>query len=100
VINAHRDITIESGYMGSPPTEIIPVAKGRVKIKNRNNNQLGTIGVLGIGKHFAIKNKTFFCEAKYRFDLNSWVYPTVGDPVNSSFDKKRQCILLKLGLTF
>ena len=100
LINADRDITLESGYIGFPPTEIIPVANGRVKIKNGNNNQLGTIGVLGVGKHFAIKNQTFFCEAKYRFDLNSWVYPTVSDPVNSSFDIKRRCLLLNVGITF
>ena len=100
VLNADRDITLESGYMGLPPAEIIPVANGKVKIKNGNNNQLGTIGVLGVGKHFAIKNKTFFCEIKYRFDLNNWVYPTFGDPMNKSFDIKRRCLLLNVGITF
>ena len=99
VMNADRDIVIESGHMGSPPTEIMSVANGSVKIKNENNNQIGTVGIVGIGKHFAIKNKTFFCEIKYRFDLNNWVYPTVGDPVNSSFDIKRRCLLLNLGIT-
>ncbi len=100
IILATREIDRETGYMGSAPTNIVPIAKGTVTLKTQNNNQIGTIGILGIGKNIAIKNRIFFCEAQYRFDLNKWTYPTVNDPMNSGFDIKRECLLLHFGVTF
>lgn len=100
ITNAYRDVELVNGYMGYPPTNIVPVAKGTVTLINDNNNQIGFFGILGIGKNFEINNKIFFCEAKYRFDFNKWTYSLLNNPVNSSFYIKRQGLLLNFGIIF
>ena len=77
-----------------------PVLMDNVFIKNQKKNDIGMIGLLGIGKSFKIKKKTFFCEAKYDFDLNKWIYPTINGVENNPIDIKQQCLLLNLGFTF
>ncbi len=101
IFQTNRAIDMITSYDYSPSTKDISfVTKGTITMKTQNNNQTGTFGLLGFGKIFAIKKLTFFCEAKYRFDFNKWNYPTVNDPVNITFDIKRQCFLLSLGITF
>ena len=101
IIRANRKIDRETGDMNpASPTDITSVTIGETTLKTHNNNSTGMIGVLGFGKNFVIKNKIFLCEVKYTFDLNKWSYPTVNDPINSSFDIKRQCLLLNFGFTF
>lgn len=100
IIQTDRTIDIVTTYDYSPDKkDISTVTKGSTNIKSQNN-KLGTIGILGIGKNLLIRNKTFFCEVKYRFDFNKWTYSTVGDPVNTSFGLKRQCLFLGFGITF
>ena len=101
IIQADRKIDIVTTYDYSPDKkDISPVTSGSTTLKNENNNAIGTIALLGIGKYFVIKNKMLFCEIKYRFDFNKWIYTTVNDPVNDSFDIKRQCLLINIGMTF
>lgn len=101
IIQADRKIDIVTTYDYLPDKrDISPVTSGSTTLKNENNNAIGTIALLGIGKYFAIKNKMLFCEIKYRFDFNKWSYTTVNDPVNDSFDIKRQCLLINIGMTF
>lgn len=100
IIHSDRTVNRETGYMGTAPTSIVSVTNGSVTLKTQHNNSIGTIGIFEIGKNIAIKNKILFCEVKYRFDLNNWLYPTVNDPVNSTFNIKRLCLLLNIGMTF
>ena len=101
IFQSYRTVDIITTYdYSSDKQDVSPMSHGTVTINNSSNNKIGTIGIIGFGKNFTIKNKTFFCEAKYRFDFNKWNYPTVNDPVNKSFNIKRQCLLLNFGITF
>ena len=101
IVSAKRNVEIYKGHMNNPkPSEIIPVVEDRIMLKTMGNSSLGTFSIVGIGKNFLIKNKSFFCEIKYRFDINSWRYSTAYDPSNQSIDLKRQGLILNLGYTF
>ena len=100
----HSERTVDSVpyyvYPLARSANIPSIASGLTRLMNKNNNPIGTAGMLGIGKCFSIKNKIFFIETKYRFDFNKWIYTTVHDPVYKSFEIKRQCLLINAGMTF
>lgn len=98
---ANETVEIRKGTTNSEKAyEIIPIADGKTKLKSTNNNSIGTFSVFGIGKNFVIKNNSFFCEFRYRFDNNSWLYPTPYNSEHSSISLKRQLLSFNLGYTF
>lgn len=100
LIYAYRNVERQTGYMGADPTNIYPLTKGKVPLKTFKGNQIGASGIFSIGKNFPIENKIFFCELRYRSDLNKWAYSTVNEPVDKYFDIKRHSFMLNLGIKF
>jgi hypothetical protein len=94
-----RNIEMITTYDGTDAKDVIYLTTGKIKLKNKSNNQIGTIGILGFGKNFSINKLIFTCEAQYRFDFNKWYYPTVNDPNNIYFfGIKTNCFLFSIGM--
>jgi hypothetical protein len=89
-----RDMNLEKD-------SILPVSEGEMYLKTSKNGRIGTVAMIGIGKNFLIKNKQFFCELRFRFDTNGWMYPVSAyTPFGSTAALKRQSLLLNFGYSF
>ncbi|MFY9309918.1 MAG: outer membrane beta-barrel protein [Bacteroidia bacterium] len=102
IASTKRHVELYRGNMNSEkPDEILPVSEGEMNLKTSKNGRIGTLAMIGLGKNFLIQNKQFFCELRFRFDTNSWMYP-VSDytPFGSTASLKRQSLLLNLGYSF
>ena len=98
-LTAKRSIDFVTTYDSEPgKRDVSHIAKENIKLKSQDDNKMGRIGMLGIGKNILIKNRVFYSEVKYSIDLNNWTYPQISDTESLSFDLKSQCLLVSIGV--
>lgn len=95
------NVLLYKSDMNLDKDSVLPVSEGKTTLKTSKNGRIGTVAMIGLGKNFLIRNKQFFCELRFRFDTNSWMYPvSTYTPFGSTAALKRQSLLLNFGYTF